>query len=117
LNLSLHGHADLGDRISALGSQRQAQRDEVVGEIRQLIEDTCQTWFSAGREVEVLGLSGLHYREFFTILLPLYARLGVPGAAEHIAQVTSDERSAAAISELAELYRDEELMMAIPVEL
>jgi hypothetical protein len=67
--------------------------------------------------VEVLGLSGLHYREFFTILLPLYARLGVPGAAEHLAQVTSDERSAAAISELAELYRDEELMMAIPVEL
>ncbi len=117
LNLGLHGHADLGDRISALGSQRQAQRDEVAGEIRQLIEDTSQTWFSAGREVAVLGLSGLHYREFFTILLPLYGRLGVPGAAEHLAQVTGDERSAAAISKLAELYRDEELMMAIPVEL
>ena len=117
LNLGLHGHADLGDRISALGSQRQAQRDEVAGEIRQLIEDTSQTWFSAGREVAVLGLSGLHYREFFTILLPLYARLGVPGAAEYLAQVTGDERCAAAISKLAELYRDEELMMAIPVEL
>jgi hypothetical protein len=117
LNLSLHGHADLGDRLSALGNQRQAQRAEVAGVIRQLIEDTSQTWFSAGREVDVIGLSGLHYREFFTILLPLYARLGVPGAAEHLAQVTGDENSAAAVTRLAELYRDEELMMAIPVEL
>ncbi len=117
LNLLLHGHGELSERLRMLGSQRQAQRDEVAGVIRQLIEETSQTWFSAGREVEVLGLSGLHYREFFTLLLPLYARLGVPGAAEHLEHVASDERLTAAIGRLAELYRDEELMMAIPVEL
>ncbi len=117
LNLLLHGHGDLSERLRMLGSQRQAQRDEVAGVIRQLIEETSQTWFSAGRDVEVLGLSGLHYREFFTLLLPLYARLGVPGAAEHLEHVATDERLTAAIGRLAELYRDEELMMAIPVEL
>jgi len=115
LNLTLHGHPELGQRLGDLGSQRQAQRDEVAAVIRQLIEETSQTWFSAGREVDVLGLSGLHYREFFTLLLPLYARLGVHGAAEHLEKVTADERLAAAISRLAELYGDEELMMAIPV--
>ena len=117
LNLGLHGHADLAGRLGAIGSQRQAQRADVAGVLRQLIDETSQTWFSAGRDVDVIGLSGLHYREFFTILLPLYARLGVPGAAEHLAGVTGDERSSAAVARLAELYRDEELMMAIPVEL
>ena len=117
LNLGLHGHADLAGRLGAVGSQRQAHRADVAGVLRQLIEETSQTWFSAGRDVDVIGLSGLHYREFFTILLPLYARLGVPGAAEHLAGVTGDERSSAAVARLAELYRDEELMMAIPVEL
>jgi hypothetical protein len=117
LNLILHGHAELGDRLRTLGTQRQAQRDDIASVIRALIEETGQTWFSAGREVDVLGLSGLHYREFFTLLLPLYAELGVPGAAEHLAQVTSDEAASAAIARLAELYTDEELMMAIPVEL
>jgi hypothetical protein len=117
LNLILHGHAELGDRLRTLGTQRQAQRDDIAGVIRALIEETGQTWFSAGREVDVLGLSGLHYREFFTLLLPLYAELGVPGTAEHLAQVTSDQAASAAIARLAELYGDEELMMAIPVEL
>lgn len=117
LNLTLHGHAELGERLSALTSQRQAQRDNVASTIRQLIEQTRQPWFSAGRELDILGLSGLHYREFFTLLLPLYAQLGVAGAAEHLARLRDDEHLAAAITRLAELYRDEETMMIIPVEL
>ena len=100
-----------------LPGQRQAQRDDIGSEIAHLIEQTRQPWFSAGREVDVKGLSGLHYREFFTLLLPLYARLGVPDAAEQLALTMENEQLAAAITRLAELYRDEETMMAIPVEL
>ena len=117
LNLTLHGHAELAGRLRALPGQRQAQRDDIGPEIANLIEQTRQPWFSAGREVDIKGLSGLHYREFFTLLLPLYARLGVAGAAGHLAQTMENEQLAVAITRLAELYRDEETMMAIPVEL
>ena len=117
LNLTLHGHAELADRLRSLPGQRQAQRDDIGPEIANLIEQTRQPWFSAGREVDIQGLSGLHYREFFTLLLPLYARLGVPDATEHLAVISQNEHLAAAITRLAELYKDEETMMAIPVEL
>jgi hypothetical protein len=40
--------------------------------------------FSNGREVQIAGLSGLQYREFFTMLLPLYEQFGVPGAAAQL---------------------------------
>lgn len=117
LNLTLHGHADLAGRLRSLPGQRQAQRDDIASEIGKLIEQTRQPWFSAGREVDIKGLSGLHYREFFTLLLPLYGRLGVHDAAAHLARTMDNEQLAAAIRRLAELYRDEETMMAIPVEL
>jgi hypothetical protein len=117
LNLTLHRHAELGDRLRSLPDQRQAQRDDLGPVIGTLIEKTRQPWFSAGRVVDIKGLSGLHYREFFTLLLPLYARLGVPDAAEHLALTSRNEQLAEAIRRLAELYGDEETMMAIPVEL
>jgi hypothetical protein len=82
-----------------------------------LIEQTRQPWFSAGREVDIQGLSGLHYREFFTLLLPLYALLGVPDAAGQLALIMENEQLAGAITRLAELYGEEETMMPIPVEL
>ncbi len=117
LNLTLHGHGKLADRLRALPGQPQAQRDDIGPEIASLIEQTRQPWFSAGREVDIKGLSGLHYREFFTLLLPLYARLGVPDAAGHLAMTMENEQLAGAITRLAKLYGDEETMMAIPVEL
>jgi hypothetical protein len=51
------------------------------------------------------------------ILLPVYADLGVDGAAELLAVVHGGERKQAAIARLAQLYQDEDLMTSIPLEL
>lgn len=117
LNLRLHGHSDLAERLSALAGPSRADLDEVWAAVRQRIKQTAVSWVSDGEEVDIQGLSGLHYREFFSLLLPLYARIGVPGAAEQLDMIRTDEVLSAAIARLAELYRDEEIMTNIPVEL
>lgn len=117
LNLGLHGYVDLAEELLAVGSQRQPQLDSLAAAIADLTEQTRQTWYSAGREVDIKGLSGLQYREFYAFLLPLYADLGVPGAAEHLAEAAADPARAAAIVRLADLYHDTETMMAILADL
>jgi hypothetical protein len=78
---------------------------------------TRQSWPGYVEEAELAGLSGLQFREFFTILLPFYERVGVPGAAQHLMLVRDDEAKRKAVERLAELYRDERVMQLIPVEL
>jgi hypothetical protein len=117
LNLTLHGHAEIAEQLAALAAQRQQASDRFAATIGQLIEQTRQEWVSGGREIDVLGLSGLHYREFFSTLLPLYARLGVPGAADYLASLKADDARSAAVARLAELYHDVDVITDIPAEL
>ena len=113
-NLILHGHSELADRVMRTSRQPSARE---ISEIRQLVARTTQTSFFGGRELQLMGLSGLQYREFFTLLLPLYARIGVQGAASHLAHIQDDETLRNAVARLAWLYQDEELMTAIPIEI
>jgi hypothetical protein len=69
------------------------------------------------RGVLIAGLSGLQYREFFTMLLPLYEQFGVPGAAEQLSAIHDDEPRRKALDELSAMYQDEDLMSTIPIEL
>ncbi|MHB1596786.1 MAG: hypothetical protein ACYCO9_19980 [Streptosporangiaceae bacterium] len=117
MNLILHGHAELAADLTRAAGQHPGLGDDLAARVHAGIERTRQTWFSGGQEVEIQGLSGLHYRAFFTRLLPLYARLGVPGATEYQAEVGADQERLAAIARLTEIYHDEELMSAIPLEL
>jgi hypothetical protein len=117
LNLTLHGHAELAAELTRAAGQPSGLGDDLAARLRAEIERTRQSWFSGGREIEIQGLSGLHYRAFFTLLLPLYARLGVPGAARCQAELDADQQRLEAIARLAEIYHDEELMSAIPLEL
>ena len=117
LNLILHGHAELAADLTRAAGQSSGLGPDLAARVHAGIERTRQTWFSGGQEVEIQGLSGLHYRAFFTRLLPLYARLGVPGAAAYQAEVGADQERLAAITRLTEIYHDEELMSAIPLEL
>ncbi|MHB1432554.1 MAG: hypothetical protein ACYCVZ_10615 [Streptosporangiaceae bacterium] len=117
LNLTLHGHAELAAELTRTAGQPRDLGDDLAARVHAEIERTRQPWFSGGQEIEIQGLSGLHYRAFFTLLLPLYARLGVPGAAEYQAEVDADQERLAAIARLTEIYHDEELMSAIPLEL
>jgi hypothetical protein len=116
LNLLLHDHTELARRLMGTPGQNHPS-DWDADEIRRLAEQTRQTWFPGGREVQLTGLAGLQYRNFFTFLLPLYAEVGVSGAAEQLDVIGRDEDKRTAISRLSELYQDEELMTSIPVEL
>ena len=117
LNLILHDYADLAQKLTDAGAASTAEVGAIAAELADLEVRTRQTWPGFGKEVEVAGLSGLQFREFFTILLPYYVRIGVPGAAEHLMLVRDDEAKRKAVERLAELYRDERILQLIPVEL
>jgi hypothetical protein len=117
LNLTLHDHGAIAQKLTDAAAARYPNFDGLVSELAGLEEDTRQSWAGFEGEAELVGLSGLQYREFFTILLPLYARVGIPDAAEHLMLVRDDEAKRNAVERLAELYRDERIMKLIPVEL
>jgi hypothetical protein len=117
LNLRLHDYAELAQKLTDAAAARTADFGGMEAELAELEEDTRQSWAGYEGEAELAGLSGLQFREFFTILLPFYERVGVPGAAEHLMLVRDDEAKRKAIERLAELYRDERTMQLIPVEL
>jgi hypothetical protein len=117
LNLTLHDQAKLGDELLAWAGRRGSRSHNTVQKIRRLEKQTRQTMFSNGREVQLRGLSGLQYRDFFTLLLPLYEEIGVPGAGELLGPVREDPPKRQAMDRLAALYQDEDLMASIPVEL
>ena len=116
LNLVLHDHDDLAERIRRPRSSGHDLAD-LLATVTEVEAQTRQSWFSGGRDIELRGLSGLQYREFFTMLLPLYAELGVTGAADQFAATLADERKSAALDRLADYYRDDLLMGSLPVEL
>jgi hypothetical protein len=117
LNMTLHGHGELAQKLTATAAARTPDFDDIASELVRLEEDTRLSWAGYEGETELAGLSGLQFREFFTILLPFYSRVGVPGAAEHLMLVRDDEAKRNAVERLAELYRDERIMQLIPVEL
>ena len=117
LNLILHDQARLGDELLAWAGRAGAKSHNTVQKIRRLEKQTRQTMFSNGREVQINGLSGLQYREFFTMLLPLYEQFGVPGAAELLHAIQDDEPKRKALEQLSAIYQDEDLMSSIPIEL
>jgi hypothetical protein len=118
LNLTLHGHRELARRMMNAGTRGPADIARVAPEIRDLEERTRQTWSGLEQnEVVLMGLSGLQYREFFSLLLPHYASVGVSDAADHLSIVGEDENARRAIARLTELYRDESVMESIQLEL
>ncbi len=116
VNLSLHDHADLGEKLVGLAGQDR-ERASLADAIRPLVaERTTPSWAAASREVQLVGLAGLQYREFFSALLPLYAELGIDGAADLLSMIHGDSRRSREVALLAKWYQDEDLMAAIPVE-
>jgi hypothetical protein len=118
LNLILDGHAEQGRRLAGQALGRGPELRQLVTELTGLEQRTRQeTWTLADERITLAGLSGLLYREFYTVFLPAYALIGVPGAAELRARLDQNPDLHAAIDRLAVLYQDEEVMSAIPVEL
>jgi hypothetical protein len=117
LNLTLHGHTEVARKMTNATTSGTAGIARVVPEIRNLEEQTRQTWPGLEQDAVLMGLSGLQYREFFSLLLPYYAAIGVPGAADHLRGINDDEKTRLAVARLTELYHDESVMESIPLEL
>jgi len=117
LNLILHRSDQLGEELLRLANTQGSDFGQLLNELQRVERETRESQRSGNAEIELKGLSGLQYREFFTILMPLYAKLGIPGAAEALAEISQNESMQHALERLPILYNDEDLMRNIPVEL
>jgi hypothetical protein len=118
LNLLLHDYDELSERMRSLSGRQTKELAAMAADIRNLVtERTTPSWASASREVQLMGLAGWQYREFFSMLLPLYADIGIDGARDLFIHISADERKKAAVSRLAEIYHDGRLMGSMPIEL
>lgn len=116
LNLHVHGHHEMAEEV--LASPREKTRLEGAARRIALLDgQTRQIRHSDGQQVELAGLAGLLFREFFTTFLPLYEKLGVPEAADALEAVDSSGARRSARDRLAGLYTDEAVMGSIPPSL
>jgi hypothetical protein len=114
----LHDQPELGERLLGLADCSEADRDSIAAAIEEL--QTVRTYPSLvdpRRDIDIVGLAGWQHREFFSILLPLYADMGITGARELLGQIGRDEHKSRAVKRLSELYHDEDKMASLPVEL
>jgi hypothetical protein len=116
VNLTLHGHAELGRKLTSAAARGIAGLARLLPEIRDVEEQTRQTWPGLDHEIALKGLSGLQYREFFSLLMPFYRSVGVPGAGHYLNLIHDDEQMRSAAERLAELYHDEGVMDSIIAE-
>lgn len=117
LNLTLHDLPGVGESLLRCVQRPGTDLSDLVGELAQLETDSREHQRSGLLEVELRGLSGLQYREFFSMLLPLYSRLAIPGASEYLAAIDVDKRRRSAFARLSALYNDEDTMSEISLEL
>jgi hypothetical protein len=118
LNLCLHDYDELGQRLLALAGRPNEELAAMATAISQLVTDrTSPSWMPESREVQLMGLAGWQYREFFSVLMPLYAEVGIDDAGNLLNVIRNDERKTFAVDRLRELYQDEHLMASMPFEL
>ena len=117
LNLILHDLAEIAQQLRDAAAARTPDFDAITAELVRLEEQTRQPWPGFEGDVQLNGLSGLQFREFYAILLPFYETIGVPGSADALALIADDEIKRSAVDRLSQLYRDERVMRSIPVEL
>ena len=117
LNLILHDLAEIAQQLRDAAAARTPDFDAITAELVRLEEQTRQSWPGFEGDVQLNGLSGLQFREFYAILLPFYETIGVPGSADALALIADDEIKRSAVDRLSQLYRDERVMRSIPVEL
>lgn len=111
--LTLHGQRELAGLLI-----RSVKRPSVrlVQQLRKLADDNAVRLPGAAGQGQVRGLAEFHYREFFSVLLPLYERLGVRDAESALRDVRRRAGADAALAELDECYADESLMSSLPFE-
>jgi hypothetical protein len=118
LNLFLHDYDDLGEQILGLDARQRDELASISTMIKQNVsERTSRIWVSTSREVELAGMAGWQYREFFSGLVPLYAKIGIDGAGDLLRSIADDSRKRTACARLAELYHNDDVMASAAIEL
>jgi hypothetical protein len=119
LNLVMHDYGELGERLSRLAAGPAKALAGLSADIESLIRSTAPVRASSAGDMEVVGLSGWQYREFYTVLVPQYGKVGVPGAREELQRISriSTGRVKNVLTRVTSLYQDEDLLRSIPIEL
>jgi hypothetical protein len=117
LNLVLHDCPDIAQKLRKAAADKTPDFGPIAAELGRLEARTGQMWPGFERVVKLEGLSGLQFREFYTILLPFYASVGVADAAQQLALIQEDEIKRTAVTRLSQLYHDERVMESIGSEL
>jgi hypothetical protein len=119
LNLALHSHGELGERLVSVADAPARAWAEVSADVDRLIESAPPVCASSGRNRRIVGLSGWQYREFYTALVPEYAKAGVPGASEELHRISKISTGGVknVVDRVASLYQDEDLLRSIRVHL
>jgi hypothetical protein len=111
--LALHGEPELGARL--IGAMRRPTA-RLAETLRRLAAEESVQLRLGGRETVLKGLAEIHYREFFSTLLPLYARVGVREAQTTLADLEHSDDAVDARARLSEAYGDDDLMASIPFD-
>jgi hypothetical protein len=114
-NLTLHDLEGLGEEVSAHVYLNEAP-GALVEEIQRLRQETALVNPGSTGLAPIEGLTRLQYRELFSRLLPIYERIGVHGAREELAEVSSNSSKRSALDELVKLYASEPDMRNLPIE-
>jgi hypothetical protein len=118
LNLYLHDQAEMGQRLLEVAGDSSTECASMASAIDQMVTvRTSPSLVEPGREIHIAGLAGWQHREFFSVLLGLYADIGISGARELVEQIKRDRHKSDALRRLAELYGDEDIMTSMPMEL
>jgi hypothetical protein len=118
LNLRLHDHAELGERLLRLAGGNAEELAATADAIDQLVVGrTTSSLVEPGREIQIAGLAGWQHREFFSVLLALYADIGVNGARDLLDHIDHDKPKSLAAKRLRELYADEDMVASLPMGL
>jgi hypothetical protein len=119
LNLCLHDQPELADRLLGLpdGDPDELELTATAMEEKLEAAPLYPSVVDPSQDIEVTGLAGWQHREFFSVLLEIYVKLGITGARELQAEIEGDPRKAAAVRRLAELYGNVDKMASTPMEL
>jgi hypothetical protein len=113
-NLILHDLEELGERLVPQ-LYRTDVPDGLLEEIRALRDEASVVAVATGGPT-IKGLGRLQYREFFSRLLPLYERIGVPGASDELDAIGNNAAKRSASDQLARIYASEPEMRNLPIE-
>jgi hypothetical protein len=103
-NLTLHGEPALAEGLRSRTTPRESLAEKHATTKAEICSSASFLRTGVQGTEVIDGLAGLQYREFFSLLLPAYAQIGVRGAAERLDWVNNDPDAKASLDLLRRHY-------------